>query len=280
MDDGKDIPCVICGYDLRGLSAQARCPECGAEVGRSLHGDLLEYADFGWVLSLRRGSALIAWSINLFLAGWVVVFGLGMLLGSLGVLSARSPAAKYMNALFPAVAVVSSVMLCWGVWLFTRQEPRELGVEEQTSVRRLTRAAVILVVLLLSLRLVLVFGSFARYVDGAALLAFICASAGAARRVHHLAPRLPAPKLEQKARGAARRLLPGTAGAIGIGVALYAVSRVSSSSSPAMIVFMTVGVLAAACLIMIPFISLAEAFAGLRDELGELVRTRRKRESG
>jgi len=31
-----DVPCVECGYNLRGLSADGHCPECGAEVADAI----------------------------------------------------------------------------------------------------------------------------------------------------------------------------------------------------------------------------------------------------
>jgi hypothetical protein len=35
-----DLPCLRCGYDLRTLAADARCPECNYEVFLTLHGGL------------------------------------------------------------------------------------------------------------------------------------------------------------------------------------------------------------------------------------------------
>lgn len=51
----EDRPCVACGYNLRGLDREGRCPECGTAVGRSLHGNLLRYCDPEWVERLARG---------------------------------------------------------------------------------------------------------------------------------------------------------------------------------------------------------------------------------
>ena len=35
-----DFQCRTCGYNLRGLDTDGRCPECTTAVGRSVHGDL------------------------------------------------------------------------------------------------------------------------------------------------------------------------------------------------------------------------------------------------
>ncbi len=32
----RDVACSACGYNLRGLAVQGRCPECGQEVSVSL----------------------------------------------------------------------------------------------------------------------------------------------------------------------------------------------------------------------------------------------------
>ncbi|MCZ6655482.1 MAG: hypothetical protein O7D91_20940 [Planctomycetota bacterium] len=54
-----DVPCRRCGYNLRGLSPDGRCPECGTAVGRSIHGDLLRYSDPAWVGHLAAGALLM-----------------------------------------------------------------------------------------------------------------------------------------------------------------------------------------------------------------------------
>lgn len=52
----EDIECRHCGYDLRGLRLNGRCPECGTAVGRSIHGDFLRFCDPPWVHQLAAGA--------------------------------------------------------------------------------------------------------------------------------------------------------------------------------------------------------------------------------
>ena len=32
----QDVPCAGCGYDLRGLSPEGNCPECGFGIAKSV----------------------------------------------------------------------------------------------------------------------------------------------------------------------------------------------------------------------------------------------------
>jgi hypothetical protein len=60
-----DLACVVCGYNLRGLMPGGRCPECGSPVDRSVHGNLLRYADRGWLEKLLLGVRLMLWGLLL-----------------------------------------------------------------------------------------------------------------------------------------------------------------------------------------------------------------------
>ena len=72
--DSQWFACRRCGYDLRGLSADALCPECALPVVAST-GNYLAHADPLWVARLKLAAALgvasamvtlLTWTPNLF----------------------------------------------------------------------------------------------------------------------------------------------------------------------------------------------------------------------
>ncbi len=52
------LSCVECGYDLRGLPAEGRCPECGTPVETSRRRPLLRHADPHYVRTLALAAAV------------------------------------------------------------------------------------------------------------------------------------------------------------------------------------------------------------------------------
>src|SRR4051794_532658 len=68
----KDLVCRKCGYNLRGLHIDTRCPECGTPVGFSTQGDLFRFCDPEWVHLLRKGVMLILVGVA------VMMLGLGL----------------------------------------------------------------------------------------------------------------------------------------------------------------------------------------------------------
>jgi hypothetical protein len=54
----SDITCIKCGYNLRGLSSNGLCPECGNGIAISLQGRKLSDADPAWRRKLSNGARL------------------------------------------------------------------------------------------------------------------------------------------------------------------------------------------------------------------------------
>jgi len=55
-----DCLCVSCGYNLRMLRSDGKCPECGGPVAAALRGRGLHYAKPQWVRRLALGATLMA----------------------------------------------------------------------------------------------------------------------------------------------------------------------------------------------------------------------------
>lgn len=54
-----DVPCVRCFYNLRGLSPDGACPECGNPIGPSLDPTRLVFADPRWLRDVTRAIELL-----------------------------------------------------------------------------------------------------------------------------------------------------------------------------------------------------------------------------
>lgn len=73
-----DLPCLRCGYALRGLRCDNSCPECGTPVFPSLHGDFLFHADASWLRSVHIGIRMITGS----LIGTAILILVGLVIAS------------------------------------------------------------------------------------------------------------------------------------------------------------------------------------------------------
>ncbi|MCK4342327.1 MAG: serine/threonine protein kinase, partial [Phycisphaerae bacterium] len=74
-----DIPCVRCQYNLRGLAAKGKCPECGEPIANSLRPERLLFADRRWLGRVLRGQTIILVSVGAFilgLAAYILISGL------------------------------------------------------------------------------------------------------------------------------------------------------------------------------------------------------------
>ncbi len=125
----EDTPCVQCGYNLRGLTQDKACPECGTPIARSVFGDQLRYADPQWLHKLRFGTSLKLWNI---LIGWVIVIGTAIIM-----------AVGLSQTFVALLALVGAGIGLWATFLITTPEPSVLMREDPINLRKLVRACAV-----------------------------------------------------------------------------------------------------------------------------------------
>jgi hypothetical protein len=105
MLPARDVPCVACGYNLRGLPLEHDCPECGQPIAAWVRADRFTQMDAAWLVRLRRGAKLL----------------------QLGVIAA-------LPLVVPGLIVAAA-----GLWPLTSAPPKPMGGE--TAGDRATRLA-------------------------------------------------------------------------------------------------------------------------------------------
>lgn len=118
---GDDLPCYRCGYNVRGLASDGRCPECAASVGETLHrraattlagGFLpLEMSDPRWVRRLATACTLL------------LIAGTGLLATHvLSIFELQVPMAVSVP-----IFLTPCALLVAGVWMLGAGEPTHAG---------------------------------------------------------------------------------------------------------------------------------------------------------
>lgn len=146
---GANLHCRCCGYNLRSVRLDDRCPECGAPVRRMLRPNTLAYADPSWLNRLRVGVALIlpaALLLSLVLAAAILVDAL---------MPDRAWGRQSPIAWWTAVggALLPAVLSLAGTWVLTSREPYAWQSEQCLVFRTVLRvlAAAFLVGLVLAI---------------------------------------------------------------------------------------------------------------------------------
>lgn len=195
-----DLGCIRCGYNLRGLSPEGACPECGAPIAQSLQGDLLEFSSPEYLSSLHRGvvvvlAAIIAQILLMFAAIGAGVGGAGLGLQTLLQLA--------------GTGVALALVVGW--WWFSAPDPAMLGRDKGDTPRRIVRITLIasLVATLLqtaagisATSTVTPAGGTGMVIMAAGILALIAGVVGYFAQVLYvrwLARRIPSQKIEKRA---------------------------------------------------------------------------------
>ncbi len=115
----RSAACRACGYDLRGLRSDGRCPECGTPVAASLQ-EGVAFAPPAYVGRLAEGAMLNATGV-MFPA---------VMMASFWQFADRMPLGPLLMALF----------WCPGLWLLTTPDPAGAPVEGRRTARGWLRA--------------------------------------------------------------------------------------------------------------------------------------------
>jgi hypothetical protein len=126
----RDTPCFRCGYNLRSLAMDGRCPECGKAVRLSMRGQHLAAADPRWRRRLRLGAGLHASGLIGF---QVIVLSLFY--------SHRDGGALVLRYMFMVVAVSLGAA---GAWLMAAPEPGGPYFDDGQWLRRFVRGLAVL----------------------------------------------------------------------------------------------------------------------------------------
>lgn len=133
----EDVTCIQCGYNLRGLTTDGRCPECSAAVERSLRDNRLQFADADWLGRVKLGADLLYCGIVVSILLVAITALCSVWIGASGLAGAL-------------MFVIETVWLAWPVFylgsiaLLTTREPRlERNAFDPTS-RGVTRVGAIL----------------------------------------------------------------------------------------------------------------------------------------
>ena len=206
----EDLPCIRCGYNLRELSPDGRCPECGTPIHRSIHGDLLSAADPAWLTRVSRGFTLIkAASVTLASIALFLVLALTF----------RAPwipeiVLRVVETGLRLGVSVSVILVLLGIFALTTPDPRVSLTEQPVALRRIVRgpalAGFLIGLLLYGLKLLVTAGggvdplvrSVAGWTFGCALaFTWVAGSFYLAR----LGERIPDMELAKRTKSRARR---------------------------------------------------------------------------
>lgn len=138
-----DVSCVSCGYNLRSLDVEGQCPECGADVAHTMHGDYLRYADRAWIEQTLRG---LRWAVQSRKVLLITVLSIPLLVIA-GVLllprdrdTTLEGVLEFILTIAQIMVMLSAVGLGIGLWMISKGEPRAetKHVHLQTVIRAMS----------------------------------------------------------------------------------------------------------------------------------------------
>jgi hypothetical protein len=223
-----DAPCRKCGYNLRGLQQDQRCPECGTLTSIALHGSLLRYADPQWLAQLSSGITLMLWGI-------LVSIIAGIAGSSIAELASLGSAAEN------AVTFIGELVGYYGAWRLTQPDPSGIGEDAHVTARKIVRFGLLLGLISDAVNIAaaipastpFLVGLALSTVSGAGLLAAFIGEIAKFFYIEKLANRIPDPSLATLARNIRWGFIILAGAAVLIGIIVAALLIPTLLSTPA-----------------------------------------------
>lgn len=128
------LTCVACGYDLRGLPAVGRCPECGTSIAESAASMRLDCAPIDWLIQREGNSRALEQTLRL----PSILSAIAMALGTL-LVPALGPAASVpAGALAFMIVVLLPMALTLGIASMAAATPERRSTARLAPWRRRT----------------------------------------------------------------------------------------------------------------------------------------------
>ncbi len=176
----RDVACLGCGYNLRGLVETGSCPECSAPVQRTITGDALKFTGVRHIRRLHQGAFLLSLMFGAHLAAIPV--------GTWLTLDKDGPSIPWLDAVHFALL---PVLGCFAWWLLTSPDLERLPEQRKTPLRLAARASFLVQALLLGALIVFPDSRYLVGIASASLAVWQLAGAVQLAYMRSLARRLP-----------------------------------------------------------------------------------------
>lgn len=140
-----DVRCARCGYELRGLTVDQRCPECAAPVANSLQAEMLDFAAPEFLDRLMRGALLARISAIVALCTVAVTAVLIIIAIGVGTATGGPPTAVMVILAFVWLLGPLGCGGCavFGWWLLTSPDPGAGGTRKDRRIRPVLRVGTV-----------------------------------------------------------------------------------------------------------------------------------------
>lgn len=129
----RDVACVRCSYNLRGLPTNRNCPECGEPIANSIKGFMLQDASAEYRAKLKLGLSLVLNGILVLILFFLVSVLASFLLGG---------RFSWVQTVINGVGFVIGCVMLLGYWRYTEPDPGYMMFEQPSSARNVVRVSV------------------------------------------------------------------------------------------------------------------------------------------